>query len=154
MTTQAFISAVYRQETDEAFILLLTIDHPNLATAVRVCLNSQNITSRGNEYVAYPFEIDLPSDDPEQPSRVTLTIDNVDRSIVTAIRQLEGPPTVDLEVIMASTPDTVEAGPFSFTLRNANYDILSVEGELAFEDLLNEPFPAESFTPATHPGLF
>lgn len=154
MTTQAFISAVYKQQTDEAFILLLTIDHPNLEPPVRVCLNSQNITSRGNEYIAYPFDMDLPSDDPESPSRVTLTIDNVDRKIVIAIRQLEGPPTVELEVIMASTPDTVEAGPYSFTLRNANYDSLQVDGELAFEDILNEPFPAESFTPATHPGLF
>jgi Domain of unknown function (DUF1833) len=155
VTSQALIAAVFKQETDEAFIPLLTIAHPDLEEGpIHVCLNSVDIISRGDTYIAYPFEIDLPNQDPEQPSRVTLTIDNVDRNIVAALRELEGAPTVTLEVVLASDPDIVEAGPHGFTLRNANYDILQIDGELAFEDILNEPFPAESFTPATHPGLF
>ena len=34
------------------------------------------------------------------------------------------------------------------------FDAATVEGTLLFEDVLNESFPADSFTPARFPGLF
>lgn len=61
---------------------------------------------------------------------------------------------VTLSLVMASTPDTIEAGPFTFNLREVEYDAEFVSGNLLFEDILNEPFPADSFTPARFPGLF
>jgi hypothetical protein len=60
----------------------------------------------------------------------------------------------DHEVVLASSPDTVEAGPFTMTLVAAEYDALVVTGELAFEDVLNEPFPGHGYIPSEYPGLF
>lgn len=62
--------------------------------------------------------------------------------------------TVDLSVVLASSPSTIEAGPYRFTLRDVMYDAAIVEGTMRFEDVLNEPYPADSFTPARFPGLF
>ena len=52
-----------------------------------------------------------------------------------------------LLVVLASDPDTVEVRPFEMTLKDTRYNALVVEGDIAAEDVLNEPFPGESFTP-------
>jgi len=146
--------AVNAQETNEVFLLLLTLDHEDLAEPIRVVNNTEDVTSRGMTFVAYPFEIALPDEDPESVARVSLRIDNVDREIVRNLRAIQAPLSVALEVVMASSPDTVEAGPFNMTLVAAEYDALTVTGELAFEDVLNEPFPGQSYVPSEYPGLF
>jgi hypothetical protein len=146
--------AVNAQNTDEVFLLLLSLDHDELAEPVRVVNNTENITSRGNLFVAYPFEVNLPDEDPDQLARVQLRIDNVDRVIIDSLRAITDPVTVSLEVIMASSPDTVEAGPFSMSLVSASYDTLLVTGDLVFEDVLNEPFPGGTYIPSDYPGLF
>ena len=152
--SSTFKQAVFAGETGEAFILLLTISHAQLAAPIRVAHNSQDVTSRGNVFAAYPFQIDLPAQDPERPPRVRLAIDNVDLAIVRSLRSISSPPAVTLEVVLASAPDTVEAGPFAMTLAGATYDANAIEGDLAFEDVLNEAFPGDRFTPANFPGLF
>ena len=152
--SQAARRAVNAQETDKVFLLLLSLDHEDLAEPVRVVNNTQDVASRGDTYIAYPFEIALPDEDPDSVVRVTLRIDNVDREIVKNLRAISSPLSVGLEVIMAASPDTVEAGPFNMTLVSAEYDALTVTGELAFEDVLNEPFPGHSYVPSEYPGLF
>jgi len=146
--------AVNAQETEEVFLLLLTLDHEDLAEPIRVVNNTEDVTSRGDTYIAYPFEIALPDEDPESVARVTLRIDNVNREIVKSLRAISSPLSVGLEVVMATSPDTVEAGPFNMTLVSAEHDALTVTGELAFEDVLNEPFPGHGYVPSAYPGLF
>lgn len=146
--------AVFAQETGEVFLLLLTISHASLATPIRVVNNTQNITSNGNLYTAFPFTIVLPDDTEEQPPRMRLVIDNVDRQIVQAVRNMTSKPTITLDVVLASQPDTLEASFPGFSLRRTNYDALTVEGDLNLEDVVLEPFPALSFTPQLAPGLF
>lgn len=146
--------AVNAQETDEVFLLLLTLDHEDITEPIRVVNNTVDIVSQGETYIAYPFEIALPDEDAESVARVTLRIDNVDRKIVKSLRSISSPLSVGLEVVMAASPDTVEAGPFNMTLVSAEYDALTVTGELAFEDVLNEPFPGHAYVPSDYPGLF
>jgi hypothetical protein len=150
----AALRASYSQETGEVFLVLLTISHASLATPLRFVNNMTNIVAGGQTYVAFPFDIALPDEREDQLPRVTLTIDNVDRQIVQALRGLKTPPTVTLNVVLASTPDTVEAGPFDFTLKSGEYDALVVTGTLAFEDVLSEPYPADAFSPQWFPGIF
>lgn len=146
--------ALFAQETGEVFLALLTISHPELLQPLRFVNNTQAIVSRGQNYTAWPFEIVLPGDQEAKPPVMTLKIDNVDREIVKTIRALTTPPTITLEIILASQPDTVEASFTGFTLRNTNYDALVVEGELRLEETISEPFPAGTFNPNTTPGLF
>jgi len=147
-------NAIFASQTAEAFLVLLTLDHPTWGAPVRVTSDAVDTASRGYTYKPFPFLVSLPEERDDALARVRLTIDNVDRSIIAALRPLTSPPTVTLEVVLASSPDTLEAGPFDFTLRNVEYDALTITGDLMFEDVLNEPFPAGSFTPASYPGLF
>lgn len=134
--------------------MLVTIAHPDMPEPIRVCSDAVDVFSGGNWYVHFPFELDLPRESEDAPPTVTLRVCNVDRQIVQAVRTYAGEITVTVNLVMASSPDLVEAGPFEFTMREATYDALVVEGTLAFQDVLNEPYPADSFTPSRTPGIF
>lgn len=159
----AAVASAMAQETGEAWLLLLTIDHSTLAEPIRVAANHENVTSRGDVYVGYPFSLDLPDDAPNEMPRVRLEIDNVGvpdeadplaRRVSDYLRAIDSPFTASIEVVLASQPDIVEAGPFVMSCAKAEYDAGTVSGDLIFEDVLNEPYPAGSFVPASHPGLF
>lgn len=148
-------ASIFARATDEVWLILLKIEHADLATDIQVVNNYEDVvTVADGTYVAYPFTITLPQETDERPPDVTLTIDNVDRQIVEAIRSIDTAPTVTIQVVMASDPDTVEAGPFTMTLEDVQYDAFQVTGRLGFEKILDEPFPADRFMPNTYPALF
>jgi hypothetical protein len=59
-----------------------------------------------------------------------------------------------MELVLSATPDIVESGPYEFTLVSADWNIDTIETELAFEDILNQRVPGDRFTPDSHPALF
>ena len=151
--SSAATASIHAQETGEVWLVLLTISHSTLATPIRVVNNNEDITSRGNIYQAFPFEIVLPGQDPDSIPKATLRFDNVDRTAIATIRGVEAPPSVTIEVILASQPDTVEISFPNLALRNVKYDASVIEGELLFENLFSEPITL-TMTPSRFPGLF
>ena len=146
--------AIFAQETKEVFLLLLTINEATLQDPIRVANNTRDIVSGGETFVGYPFAITLPDERDDGIPQMTLRIDNVSQSIVRALRSITSPPTIQLDIVLADSPDTFEASFTGFTLRRASYDALIVEGALTLEDVLNQGFPALSFTPSVTPALF
>jgi hypothetical protein len=149
-----FKSAVFGQETSEIFIVLLELDHDDLASPIRVSSNAVDTVSNGNTFVAYPFMIDLPDDQDSSASVGKITIDNVDQSIVQAIRAIQSPPDITIQIVLFSDVDTVEAEWTGFELINVGYDSLTVSGDISIESFLNEAYPSGSFLPSKFPGLF
>lgn len=147
------VASLNAQETGEVWLVLLTISHPDLPTPIRVVNNNEDITSRGNLFQAFPFQIILPSEDPDTPPRAAIRIDNVDRSIIAVLRSISSAPSVTIEIILASQPNTVEIAYTSLALRNVRYDPAVIEGELFFEPLFDQPITA-SMTPSRFPGMF
>jgi len=151
MTVSAtFKAAAYAQQTSEVFLKLLTIEHDDLASPIRVVDNTENIESNGETYLAAGFDVKLPDDD----GRTTLSVCNVDRVMVQAIRSIDSSPTISLSVIMASDPDTIEVGPFVMQLVDVGYDAFTISGTLSFDDFLIEPYPGDTFSPGQFKGLF
>ena len=124
----AAVSSLNTPQTGEVWLVLLTISNASMTT-IRVVNNTEDIVSRGNTYQAFPFEMELPGEDPDSPSSARLRIDNVDKRIVEAVRSISTPPEVTIEVILASQPDTVEISYANLTLRSVEYDVDSVRGE-------------------------
>jgi hypothetical protein len=108
------------------------------------------------EFVPFAFDVSLPNEQEDQLPQVAVTIDNIDNKILVAIRNIPGErPKIRLEVLLASQPDTVEAGPFDFSILNINYTDASIQGAIGFEDdLLSTAFPADTYTPTNSRGLF
>lgn len=142
----------FAQESDD-FLALLTIDHADLADPIRVVNNVKDVVSGGQTYVAFPFQLTLPTDTADSPPRARLSIDNVSQEIAQTIRSISTPPTVTIRIVQMADPEQVEVNLPSFILRNVKYDATTVSGELELEDITREPFPARMFSPAEYPGL-
>jgi len=142
------------QETGEAVLVLLTIEHADLVTPIRVTSDGVQTISNGNTFEPCPFRIVLPAEVENEPFEMQLEIDNVDRRVIDTLRTLKSSPTVRVQVVRASTPDTIEYEAFGFELKGADADMYTVRGRLVRQDLISEPYPAGRFTPYLFPGLY
>lgn len=152
--TLTALEAILAPQTDQAFVFLLEIEHPNLSEPIRVTDNEANLVSNDELYLAFPFRIALPTDQEDQIPSVHIVIDNVDRRIAEAVESINTPADLTFRLVRAEDPDTIEAGPWSYKFRNISYDAFQVEATVTNEDILNEPFPKDIFSPATTPGIF
>jgi hypothetical protein len=152
-----FIAAINAQETDEAFIVLVTIEHPDLPAPEYLNNSGANIVSRGNIFLACNFQPTLSDDSDDQPPQAKLVIDNIDRRLVAALREAAAggvAPVVILEVVKASAPDAVEMALTDFEMREITYNSLTIESTLTLESLFKEPACGYSFSPTYFSGLF
>jgi hypothetical protein len=152
--TPTAAQAILARETAEVFLVCLTISGPGLDT-LRAVNNTQPIVRSMGTYHPYPFEAVLPEDTDSASPQVQLRIDNVDRQVTRALREYAGVPKCTLEVILASDPDTVEVGPFEFSILSADYDAVMISVQLGYEeDFLNQAVPAQTYTPTNSAGMF
>lgn len=135
----ALIPAIYEPDLDDAFLVLLTVTVPDLSDTAYIVNNLEDVVSRGNTYLAYPFSITLPSELEDEQPRVEIVIDNVDRRITEFIRAQLEPPLFKIEVVLASSPDTVERTVDYLTLSDVEYDAATVKATLTPADLLSLP---------------
>jgi hypothetical protein len=148
------LQAMLARETAEVFLVTMRIIHSSFTT-IRIVNNTEQITKDDGVYVPFPFSLQLPSDTDDQVPQITVVFDNIDGSITEAIRTLIGRPRVEFEVILASSPNTVEAGPYNFTIMSAQYDAKTITCSLGFEeDILNQSVPTGTYNPSNSPGLF
>lgn len=149
----AAVRELLAQHSGEVFLVLLTLSHPSMTT-LRVVSNTENITSRGNVYTAFPFEIALPPDLSEELRPVRLSISNVDRRLIDEIRGIASPIAVRMEIVTAGAPNTLEVGPFDFEMASAEYGVETITATLTYEPVLFSSFPGKTFDPQLFPGLF
>ena len=150
----AALEAIYSQETAQVFLVLLMIDHADMSSPIRVVNNHQAITSNSQTYVPYAFEFDPPDEREGVITSAKLVIDNIDRTIVATIRGLTTAPTVTVSIVLADSPDTIEAGPLEFQLKNVSYDVETVSGDLVYNDIDTINIPGDVFNPVDFGGLF
>ena len=139
------------ENSEGIFLALLTVTHPQLSTPIRLANNEENITSRGNVYQKFAFELRLPRDSEATPPRARARIDNVDQQIVTAIRLLDQPAAdILIEIIRAADPDVVE-WPFpTLKMVSVSWDALIIDAEIIDPDLDGEePYPQRLMTERT-----
>lgn len=147
--------AILAQRTTEVPLACVTITHPAMET-VRVVNNNEPLRRAGGLYLQAPMEPQFPGDGDSASPTVQLRIDNVDREVCRRVRSLPAPrPKCTLELVLASSPNIVEMGPFDFSVLGADYDVMVLELALGYEeDFLNQGVPAQTYTPSNSPGLF
>ena len=165
-----FRQAAYDPETGRFPIALITIDHDDLTTPIRISTDpTQRLTgegyttdtevvygtvSRGETFVFFPVRLKLPDDTDEGPGEMQIEIDNIHRELVATIRSIFTPAEMTVELVLDNALDTVEAQWPAFQLTNLKYDANVITGTLSLELEDREPFPAGSFTPSYFAGLF
>ncbi|MEH7903994.1 DUF1833 family protein [Rhizobium laguerreae] len=162
--SDGFRAALYAQETDEVPICLLTVTHASLEEPIYISSDPSTrlsddplvygTESRGQQYIFLPFEFTFPDDRGDTPPRVQMTMDNIERTLVSILRTFFTPPSIKLEIILASDPDTVEITMPVLQMSDSTIDDHTISISLVADGLINEPHPAGQFTPGSFPGLF
>lgn len=169
VTSADFRKWAAANDSDDPQIFLLEITHPSLSEPIRVSSDMTEFIQlheetkepiygtrhQGAVYYALPFKITLP-DQPQgsDPVKASVTVDNVDREYVAAIRNMDSAATFKVKTVFASTPDKVELEYPALRITSATYSATTIDGELGPDDYRAEPVPALNFYPALFPGLF
>ena len=166
--SNAAIAALFSQESSNTLVTLLTFTGTGIATPIRLADNFDQrladtvndeeiiygIQSRSNNYLFLPFQIVLPNEQSQSIPRAQLRINDVTSYLTPTIRSIQSPPSLLIELVLKTTPNTVEASFDGLQLGNINYDANSITAELSLPSLAVEPFPAGTFTPSSFPGMF
>lgn len=146
---------LYQQNTGALFVYLLTITHDDLAEPLRFTNNSQNVTSGGYLYQAWPFDISLPDQESDKIPRAQIVFDAADSSITTALRNMSSAPSVEISIIDADSPDVIEKSFSNMTIVGQTYTAdYNVSLVLGMTDLTLERAQNLRFDRVRFPGLF
>lgn len=152
--SSTFKQAILDTSTDQVILWLLTINHQPSGTTFRLVNNLDAISSRGNTYMAFPFQFVLPEDDGETLPTIQIAIDNISLELIDLIRTFGSDIRITAEIILASNPDYVEFSIDDLNVINASYNSTSITITAQIQDLLNQRFPADDYLPRTFPGMF
>lgn len=122
-----------------------------------LCANSDaTVTSNGQDYAPYPFDVRLPVESIESIETVQITIDNVDLSYVAALRAANDPLEFTLRFVLASQPDTIELELTDLISDQVQFDAQTISATLTVNDVLNQVYPGRggTYDPAQCPALF
>lgn len=157
---------MFSEESEVYPILLVTLSGSDLSSNIlissdptqRLQETAENIVygtiSNSLNYYFLPFQLKLPDEDDEGSQAMSITIDNVGRDLVPAIRSSSSQIAVSVDIVMSCSVDIVEASFPDFIISSVDYDELTISGNMIVDLFDNEPFPAGSFTPSNFLALF
>lgn len=152
------ISPVAKQKmndvhSDAVFLWLLTLQNQDIAP-IFVVNNNENITSNGQEFIAYPFELVLFDSDGDKLPTMRLSIDNVDRDFLELIIGTTSEITVTADLIEASQPDVIEMSVDGMSLHHVNATANTISGTLVIQNILNTRYPRDVMSRDQYSGLY
>jgi len=149
------LQAMLAQSTTEIPLTVIKITHASLASPMLFVNDKISLDRSDGTYLPAAFEFRLPDDQQDNIPRGQIVLDNVDRQIIQAVRPLQSAPEIEVNIVLASQPNTVEVGPMRFKLKQFEYDATTMKGTVAYdEDFLNQNIPKDMFSPRTTPGIF
>lgn len=154
------------ESSPHALLGFLTITHRNLVHPIRVVSDPLDFVVDGNLFIGCPFEFQLLTDEDAPPS-TQIRIQNIDRRISEAVRQVTDRAVMALECRSTADFDLsvvprVESGSGSspiyafrhFDLVDVTVTALDVTGTLMLRDFSQMPWPGKSATQSRAPALF
>ncbi|MEM7303411.1 MAG: hypothetical protein AAF468_20210 [Pseudomonadota bacterium] len=157
------------QISGELEVVLLHITHESLSEPIK--LSTDNVdrisenplrygtrstwkTTDGSPFLFTLLSARLPDDNTNTISRGVIIIDNLDFGIGESLRATTTQATVDMAVVLASSPDIIEHEQSGLLLQKSSGDMHRYELELGRTPLSSQSFPKDRFTPDRFRGLF
>ncbi|MBR26589.1 MAG: hypothetical protein CML46_06565 [Rhodobacteraceae bacterium] len=155
----------------EVEVALFTIEHASLDAPVRLSTDpTERLSTDPLSYgtrstwldanpVMEPFlfvlvSAELPSDQEDAPAAATLVLENVDNDIAALLRSFTDRPVIHMAVVLAASPDLVEAEWRDLRIVAAEGDAGEVSLTLSRAPIEDELVPMDRFTKDRFPGLF
>lgn len=155
--------------SDEVEVVLFHITHPDLSEPVRLstdnterlsvdplryCTHSTWQTDDGSPFLFVLASALVPDDKADAPTTAKLFLANLDNSIASLLRSFTEPASVDMAVVLASSPDLVEMEALGMKLVSADGSGDQVSISLSRDPLTAEPWPSGKMTRSRFPGLW
>lgn len=149
------LAQLFTQSSDDPFLTLYTLDHPDWDDPIYLVNNTEEIISNGETFIPFPVNITLPVDDGETIRSSKITLDNVSRDLIDVIRATtDNEISAKIQMVLASAPDTVEIEIGEMKIVTVQYDEQKISATLTMDDFLNTEVSGEKYTPSLYPGLF
>jgi len=154
--------------SDEVEVILLKISHTDLDEPIRLSTDPterisidplrygtrstwQSDGSQIHWFVLLATQ--LPDDQEDQPQAATIVVEVVDHDIAALLRSTTSRATVDVAVVLASSPDTIEAEWLGLELVTAEGDAGEIKLSISRDPITSEPYPGRRMTRNVMPGL-
>ena len=140
---------------NKAFIALLEISHPLLAT-VRLANDQTDVVHNGNTYTAFPFEVKMLDETQNELTSTSVKLFWVDSSIKDLIQKVDDrPATMAIKWVLEGDWDTVqwEISP-PLIVKKATIQSGQASFDLGLRSLRTEEFPYFNQDPYRFPGLW
>lgn len=162
--------AMEAETSDEVALVLFCIEHPDLPAPIRLSTdNTERLSeepliygtrstwrSADPETEPYLFLLAaalLPSDVEDAPASAQIVLENLDSQMVALLRSFLTPPAVHMAVVLASSPNLVEAEWSGLQLLGADIDAGAITLTLSREEIEGEYWPTGRMTRDRFPGL-
>lgn len=147
------VDQMYKNNSEDPILLLLELNFPD-NTNYYLVNNTEDITSNGQLYSAFPFVFTMPDDDVDAPPQITITLSNVGLDFIDSFRGNIQNVTGRLKVVFASFPDFAEIDIQNMELKKISYDAKFINASFGYEDILTIKVPSETYNPTDFPGLY
>jgi hypothetical protein len=154
VVTPELLAQFYKQDSEDPFLMLVTLTHSSFTSPQYLVNNRVDITSRSNLYIAFPMKITLPADDGTTTRQAKITFDNVGLDLIGKLRSITTPISVKIEMVLASNPNQVQIELTDLHIRNISYNKSTISATLSMDDFLNIGMTSEQYTPQNFPGIF
>lgn len=155
--------------TAEVEVVLWHITHPDLDTPVRLSTDpterlgleplrygtrSTWQTGDGSPFLFVLAGAQVPDDKSDAPATARLVLANLDNTAARLLRSFTSPATVNMAVVLASSPNLVEMEALGLQLVSAEGAGDQVVLSLSRDPLTAEPWPSQRMTRSRFPGLW
>lgn len=148
------LTQLFLQESNDPFLALVTLEHPDFVSPIRLVNNSNDIVSRGNTFRAFPMTIGFPVDDGESFKSFTLEFDNVSLELIDEVRSITTQMSVKIEMILASIPNDVQLSHEELKVSNVSYNKTKIIASIVLDNFLGAEITSEKYNPSNFPGIF
>lgn len=161
-------TALDQRGSEEVEVLLILIEHPDLEAPLRMSTDpTERISLEPVMYGTYstwetddnsPFyfilmEALVPDEQDDAPAQASLILQMLDSDIGEVLTSTTEQATVSMAVVLASSPNVVEAEWLGLRMVNAEIDSGQAQLRFSTEPIYEEPFPADRLTKERFPGL-
>ncbi len=164
-------AALEEASSPEVEVVLLTVEHPELPAPVRLSTDPTERLSidpllygtrsswsgadpQTDPYLFILASAEFPSDLEDAPAAATLVLENVDNEIAHLLRSFTDRPVVHMAVVLASSPDLVEAEYRNLNIIGVDGNAGEVSISISRAPIEEESVPMDRFTKDRFPGLF
>ena len=154
MASNDFRGSAYKRRTSEVWLPLVSISHASFRSTVSLVGNTERITRRGITYRPYAMRVRLPRDTDDGGLDGDISIDDVERTIIVALRAADSAPAVSILIVRAADPTVAEFEYPDLELKDFSVTGTLIEAVIGVADYRTEPVPAHAVTPTLFPGAF